>query len=152
MSAVSSVRSCLRTQLEIHHVFYCTTYSGCFYQYKAVWKVKTQERRSQWWSIEAAAHQITTEPYRELSTGIDPIILIRYFFNITIVRAMVVDVQQPLAEFNVFSPRIVWHCPAPCAATIHKTSDQQWIGFPDSARIQDQRSICWLHTKHSLLS
>ena len=39
------------------------------------------------------------------------------------------------------------------AVTVHKPfTDQQWIGFADSARIQDQRSMCWLHTKHFDLS
>ena len=81
-------------------------YSGCLYRYKAVWKVKTLVRRSWWWSIEAAAHQITTELYRESNTGIDLTILIRYlhtyFFCLIKVRAMVVDRQQPLTECNVF--------------------------------------------------
>ena len=52
---------------------------------------------------------------------------------------------QQTAIFTVY---IVEHRPPPCAVTIHKTrTDQQWNGFQDSACIQDQRSMCWQHTK-----
>ena len=73
--------------------------------------------------------------------------MLSHFFLIE-VRAMVVAVQQPLAECTaIFTVCIVKHRPPPCAVTIHKTStDQQWNRFQDSACIQDQRSMRWQHT------
>ena len=55
------------------------------------------------------------------------------------VRAMVVVLQQPLAECTATSI-------LPMQWQLHKThTDQQWNGFQDSACIQDQRSMCWQH-------
>ena len=70
------------------------------------------------------------------------------------VRALVMAVQQPLAECTaIFIVCIVKHHPPPCAVTIHETcTDQQWNGFQNSARIQDQRSMCCQQTKHYDLS
>ena len=67
---------------------------------------------------------------------------------------MVVTLQQLLAECTaIFPVCIVEHCQPPCAAILHKTlTGQQWNGFQNNAHIQDQRSICWQHTKHSDLS
>ena len=70
------------------------------------------------------------------------------------VRAMVVAEKRPSAECTaIFTVCIVYQRLPPCAVTIHKTcTDQQWNGFQNSARIQDQRSMCWQHTKHFDLS
>ena len=69
------------------------------------------------------------------------------------VRAMVVAVQQTLAEHRFFTVCIVEHCPPSCAVTIHKPcTDELWSGFKNSAYIQDQRSMCWQHQKHFDLS
>ena len=67
---------------------------------------------------------------------------------------MILAVQQPSAECTaIFTVSIVEHRPPPCAVTIHKThTDQQRNGFQVSARIQDQRSMCWHRTKHFDLS
>ena len=52
-----------------------------------------------------------------------------------------------IEECAIFSVCIVEHRPPTWAVTIHKTcTDQQWDRFQDSARIQDQRSMCWQHT------
>ena len=61
---------------------------------------------------------------------------------------------QPLVECTaIFIVCIVEHRPPPCAVTIHKTCTyQQWNIFQDNAHIQDQRSMCWQHTKHFDLS
>ena len=63
---------------------------------------------------------------------------------------MVVAVQQPLGECTAISTVcIVIHRPPPCAVTKHKTlADQQWNGFQNSARIQDQRSMSVQQIKH----
>ena len=64
---------------------------------------------------------------------------------------MVVAVQQPSAEYTAILTACivdVKHRPPPCAMTIQKTcTHQHWNGFQDSALIQDQRSMCWQHTK-----
>ena len=42
---------------------------------------------------------------------------------------------------------------SPCAVTIHKTyTDQRWNEYQNSTHFQDQRSMCWQHTKHFDLS
>ena len=55
---------------------------------------------------------------------------------------VVVAVQQPLVECTaILYACIVEHQPPPCVLTVQKTcTDQQWNGFQDSARIQDQMS------------
>ena len=77
-----------------------------------------------------------------------------YFFCLIELRAMIVVVQQPSAECTaIFTVRIAKYRPPACVVTIHKTrTDQQRNGFQNSARIQDQRSMCWQHTKHFDLS
>mgnify|MGYP001803581699 CR=1 FL=1 len=66
------------------------------------------------------------------------------------VRAMVVAVQQTLAECTAFSLSVLSnnaHLP------VHKPcTDQLWSRFQNSAYIQDQRSMCWQHQKHFDLS
>ena len=66
---------------------------------------------------------------------------------------MVVAVQQPSAEctaiFTVCVLSNIAHLPVQCAVTIHKTcTDHWWNGYQNSHLIQDQRSMCWQHTKH----
>ena len=61
-------------------------------------------------------------------------LLILIYFCLIEVRAMVVAVQQPLAEctfiFTVVLSHLYSHRPPPCAVTIHKTyTDQLWSGF-----------------------
>ena len=58
---------------------------------------------------------------------------------------------QSLAKLctAIFTVYFVSHRPSPCAIAIHKTcTDQLWDRHQDSARTQDQRSMCWQHTKH----
>ena len=59
------------------------------------------------------------------------------------VRAMVVAVQlqQPLSECTaIYAVYFVEHRPPPSAVIIHEScTDQQWNGFQDCARIQDQK-------------
>ena len=35
-----------------------------------------------------------------------------------------------------------------CSDNIQICTDQQWNGFQNTARIQNQRLVCWQHTKH----
>ena len=64
------------------------------------------------------------------------------------VRAMVMAVQQPLAEcIVIFTLCIVEHHLPLCAVTIPKIAQLQ-----DSVRIQDQMAVCLLHTHHLDLS
>ena len=72
-----------------------------------------------------------------------------FLFNRSKGRAIVVGVPLPLAECTVnITVCIVEHRPPPCAVTRHKTcTNQQQNRFQNSARIQDQRSMCWQHAK-----
>ena len=67
-----------------------------------------------------------------------------HIFCLIEVRVMVVAVQQPLADcMAILTMCIVKHRPTPGAVVIHKIcSDQSWSSFQDTARIQDQRSMC----------